>query len=139
MGDMTVANPTTGIASAAPIDAVPGDRRRPSRASTRSLQFGGLVVVVDMVLAAASIAVLYFIASPAQLDAMALAFDGAKFATVGSLAVVAVVSGIRGLHETADRRLTRRHWAVAGIGIGGFFGLLVASSFVATAVMTLAR
>lgn len=130
---MTVANPTTGIAPVAVVDA-----RRPSHASTRSLQFGGLVIAVDVVLAAASVAVLYFLTDPAHVDQLALLFDGAKFLVVGSLAVVAVRSGIRGLHETAGGRLTRRRWAVAGIVIGAFFGVLVASSFVATTVITLA-
>ena len=131
MGDMTVANPTTGIAPALVLDT-----RRPSRASTRSLQFGALVIGVDVALAAASLAALYFLAVPTQ---WAMLLDGAKFAVVGSLSIVAVRSGIRGLHETAGGALTRRRWAVAGIVIGGFFGLLVASSFVATVVLTLAR
>ena len=128
---MTVANPTTGIAPAVQLDT-----RRPSHASTRSLQFGGLVIAVDVVLAAASIAVLYFLVVPIGF---AVLLDGLKFAVVGSLAALAVRSGILGLRETAGGALTRRRWAIVGIVIGGFFGVLVASSFVATTIMTLTR
>jgi len=131
MGDMTVANPTTGIAPAVPLDT-----RRPSLASTRSLQLGGLVIAVDVLLAAVSVGALYFLLVPTEF---AVLLDGVKFVVVGALAALAVRSGIRGLRETAGGQLTRRRWAILGIVIGGFFGLLVASSFVATTIMTLAR
>jgi len=131
---MTVATPTTGVATARRTDT-----RRPSRASTRSLQFAGLVITVDVVLAAASVAALYFLADPAHLGTVAVFFDGTKFAVVGTLAVVAVRWGIVGLRETASGQLTRRRWAIAGIVIAGFFGVLVASSFVATAVFVLGQ
>lgn len=133
MGDMTVATPTIGVAP-----ALFPDTRRPSRSSTRSLQFGAMVVGVDVVLATVSVAVLYLFADPVHVHQIAVLLDGAKFAVVGSLAGLAIRSGIRGLHETAGGRLTRRRWAIAGIAIGAFFGMLVAMSFVATTVMTLA-
>ena len=91
MGDMTVASPTTGIALAAAFDtarpalkclscgtradagepycahcgaqvALPIAKGRvASIAATRALQFGALVIVANLVLALASVGVLYFL------------------------------------------------------------------------------
>ncbi|CAN5199099.1 hypothetical protein BH11ACT4_BH11ACT4_00790 [soil metagenome] len=129
---MTVADPTTGIAPALRADA-----RRPSPASTRSLQFGGLVIAVDVLLAAVSVALLYFVADPSQVDQLAVVLDAGKFAVVGSLAVVAVRAGVRGLRETASGQYTRRTWGIAGIAIGSLFGVLVGASFIATTLMAI--
>ena len=117
MGAMTLAIPT-------------------SVASTRSLRFGALVIVANVLLAAASIAALFFIVDSARLPETAVLLDSVKFLVVGGLAAAAIRSGVLGLRETADGSLRRRGWAIAGIAIGSVFGLLTAGSLVAT--MTLA-
>jgi hypothetical protein len=117
MGAMTLANPT-------------------SVASTRSLRYGALVIVANTLLATASIAVLFFLASPAQFGQTAIALDAVKFLVVGGLAFAAIRSGILGLRETANGGVRRRGWAIGGIVIGGLFGMLTAGSLVATAVIS---
>ena len=118
MGAMTLANPT-------------------SVASTRSLRLGALVVVANVLLAAASVGVLYFLADAAHFGVTAFALDGLKFLVVGALAAAAIRYGVLGLRETADRNLGRRGWAITGIVIGSVFGVLVTASFVTTTVFTL--
>lgn len=115
---MTLANPT-------------------SVASTRSLRLGGLVVAANVLIAAASLGVLYFLSDAAHFGQTAVVLDGVKFLVVGGLSAAAIRSGVLGLRETADGSVRRRGWAIAGIVIGAVFGVLVTASFVATTVFTL--
>ena len=168
MGDMTVASPTTGIALAAAFDtarpalkclscgtradagepycahcgaqvALPIAKGRvASIAATRALQFGALVIVANLVLALASVGVLYFLSDSARIAQAGMLLDGLKLVVVGSLAAVAIRTGIRGLRETRDGRLTRRRWAIGGIVIGAVFAVLVTSSFAATSAFAFA-
>jgi len=55
-----------------------------------------------------------------------------RFLVVGSLVVLAIRSGVRGLRDTRDGQLRRRGWAVAGIVLASIFGLLVTLSLLAT-------
>lgn len=112
MGAMTLANPT-------------------SVASTRSLRFGALVIVANVLLATASIAALFFLVDASRLTQTALLLDGVKFLVVGGLSALAIRYGVRGLREA------RRGRAIAGIIIGSVFGTLTAASFVATSVLNL--
>ncbi|MBX3100306.1 MAG: hypothetical protein KF761_12085 [Salinibacterium sp.] len=108
-----------------------------SVASTRSLRFGAFVIVANLLLAAASIAALFFIVDSTRLPEMAVVLDSVKFLVVGGLAAMAIRSGVLGLRETADGSLRRRGWAIAGIVIGAVFGALTAGSLIATTVLAL--
>ena len=54
-----------------------------------------------------------------------------------SLVALAIRYGVIGIRQTRDGRLRRRAWAVAGIIVAACFGLLVALSLTATALMYL--
>jgi hypothetical protein len=105
-------------------------------AATRSLQFGLLVVVANLLIGGGAFGVVLLVSDAARFTDAALALEVLKFLVVGSLAVVAIRYGVRGVRATADGRLARRRWAIAGIGIGGLFGTLVTLSLIATVLMT---
>lgn len=156
---MTVAYPTAGIA-APRLDAAPtcpcGTRaatREPfcahcgrrvavptagglaSVAATRALQFAVIVVIANAIVGGATFAVVYLVSDAARLTEAALGLELLRLLVIGSLVATAIRFGIRGLRETADGRLRRRGWAIAGLVVAGFFGLLVALSVTATAVL----
>jgi hypothetical protein len=108
-----------------------------SVASTRSLRLGAFVIVANVLLAFASIAVLFFLSDAAHLLQTAVALDAVKFVVVGGLAVAAIRSGVLGLRETAHGRARRRGFAITGIVIGGVFGVLATVSLAATTALSL--
>ena len=120
MGVMTLAYPT-------------------SVASTRSLRLSALVVVANALLAAGSIGVLVTLTDSRSLFHAAFALDALKFVVVGGIAVAAIRAGIRGLRETANGAQRRRSWAIVGMSVAGFFGVLAAVSLIATATISLLR
>lgn len=155
MGDMSVAAPTTrlpfgsttarvrrGIAcprcrSASALDApfcaqcgarvvflAPG-RGPADLAATRSLQFAALVVGANAIVGAATFGVVLLVADAARIIEAALFLEVIKVLVVGPLAATAIRFGVRGLRDTADGRLRRRGWAIAGIAVAAFFALLV--------------
>lgn len=169
MGDMSVAAPTTrlpfgsttarvrrGVAcprcrSSSALDApfcsrcgarvvFLADGRGPADfAATRSLQFAALVVVANALVGAATFAVVLLVADAARLVQAAMLLEVLKVLVVGPLAATAIRFGVRGLRDTADGRLRRRGWAIAGIAVAAFFALLVLLSFSLMLVLLLGR
>ena len=160
MGGMTVAYPTAGMrvpqldaalvcsscgtraATREPFCAhcgsrvaVPVESGMASVAATRSLQLALLVVGANVLVGGATFGVVFLVADAARLTEAALGLELLRFLVIGSLVVLAIRAGIRGIRETSDGRLRRRSWAIAGISVAGFFGLLVTLSLVATAVL----
>lgn len=105
-------------------------------AATRSLQFGLLVVLANLIVGGAGFGVVLLVSDATRFTDAALAMDALKFVVVGVLAIVAIRYGRQGVRETADGALARRSWAIAGIVIGSVFLTLVTLSLVATLVMT---
>ena len=163
MGDMTVALPTTGVAfpPAEPALACTscgtraGSPREPfcahcgsrvavsvksgvaSLAATRSLQFALLAVLTNILVGGASFGVVYLLSDAARLTEAALGLEALRFLIVGALLAVAIRYGVVGIRQTRDGMLRRRGWAIAGIVVAGFYGLLVAGSLAATAALYL--
>jgi hypothetical protein len=112
--------------------------RRPADvAATRSLQFASLVVAANLVIGGLSLAAVALVSDAARLTEAALALEGIKLLAVLVLAIASVRFGVRGIRDTADGRLRRRGWAVAGIAISSCFALLVVLSFALTLVLAL--
>lgn len=105
-------------------------------AATRALQFGLLVVLANILIGGAAFGVVLLVSDAARFSDAALAMDALKFVVVGTLSIVAIRFGRQGLRDTADGRLARRGWAIAGISIGSLFIALVTLSLIATLVMT---
>lgn len=164
MGDMTVAYPTTGmlnpqreapalactscgtraVAFDQPFCAHCGSRVAVSAksgiasiAATRSLQFAALAVLTNILVGGASFGVVYLLSDAARLTEAAVALEAVRFAIVGVLLAVAIRYGVRGLKQTRDGALKRRPWAIVGLAVSGFYGLLILGSFTATAVLYL--
>jgi len=116
------------------VIATPG-KRPADVASTRSLQLAVLAVVVNIVLGGLAFGVVYLVTDAARLTEAALALEVMRFLVVGSLVALAIRSGVIGIRRTRDGRLRRRAWAVAGIIVAAGFGLLVAFSLTATALL----
>lgn len=108
-----------------------------SLAATRSLQFAGLAVVVNILVGGASFGVVYLLSDAARLTEAALGLEALRFVIVGALLVVAIRYGVTGLKQTRDGMLRRRPWAILGIVVAGFYALLVSLSFAATAALYL--
>ena len=108
-----------------------------SVAATRSLQFALLAVLTNILVGGASFGVVYLLSDAARLTEAALGLEAMRLLIVGTVIVLAIRSGIRGLKQTRDGALKRRPWAVAGIVISGFYALLVSGSFGATAALYL--
>jgi hypothetical protein len=106
-----------------------------SLAATRSLQFALLAVLTNIVVGGTSFGVVYLLSDAARLTEAALGLETMRLLIVGTVIVLAIRSGIRGLKETRDGALKRRGWAIAGIVIAGFYALLVGGSFAATAAL----
>jgi hypothetical protein len=168
MGDVTVAYPTTGLgapqldpAPASPLactacgtraGALPepfcahcGSRVSvvvragvASIAATRSLQFAGLAVLANIFVGGATFGVVYLLSDASRLTAGALGLEALRLLIVGTLVVVAIRYGLKGLRQTRDGMLRRRAWAILGIVVAGFYALLVSGSFAATALLYLA-
>lgn len=117
--------------------AVPVEAGMASVAATRSLQLALLVVVANVLVGGATFGVVFLVSDAARLNEAALGLEVLRFLVVGSLVTLAIRAGIRGVRETRDGRLRRRGWAIAGICVASFFGLLVTLSLAATAVLTL--
>lgn len=115
--------------------AVPTAAGLASASATRTLRLAILVVVANILVGGATFGVVYLVADSARLAEAALGLEALRFAVVGTLVALAIRAGIRGLRETADGRLRRRGWAIAGIVIASFFGVLVTLSLLATAVL----
>lgn len=164
MGDMTVAIPTTGVAFP-PIEpeiacsrcgtraesrrepfcahcgsrvAVTVRRGVASIAATRSLQFALLAVLANILVGGAALGVVYLLSDSSRLAEGALGLEALRLVIIGTLLVIAIRYGIQGLRQTRDGMLRRRPWAIIGIVVAGFYGLLVVGSFAATAYLTLA-
>jgi hypothetical protein len=163
MGDMTVAIPTTGIAfpplesgvACSACGTRAGSRLEPfcahcgsrvavaartgvaSIAATRSLQFALLAVATNILVGGASFGVVYLLSDAARLTEAALGLEALRLLLVGAIIVVAIRFGVQGIRQTRDGMLRRRGWAIAGIVVAGFYGLLVGLSFTATAAMYL--
>lgn len=105
-------------------------------AATRSLQFGLLVVLANVLIGSLALGVVFLVTDAARFSDVALAMDALKFVLVTVLSLVAIRYGVRGVRDTADGFLARRGWAVAGIIIGSLFIFLVTLSLGATLVMT---
>ncbi|MFT4030506.1 MAG: hypothetical protein QM675_11580 [Protaetiibacter sp.] len=164
---MTVASPTTGlpfgttverarrglacaacrtpVALAEPFCAHCGARvviaragKRPADVSaTRSLQFALLLVGANIVIGALTLGVVMLVSDAARLADAALFLEGIKLLVVAALATTSIRLGVCGIRETADGRLGRRGWAVAGVAISTALAVLVALSFVLTLVLAL--
>lgn len=114
--------------------------RRPADvAATRSLQFAALVVLANSLVGGATFAVVFLVSDAARLSEAALFLQGVTLLVVGVLGGTAVRFGIRGLRNTADGRLRRRGWAIAGIAIAVALVLIVAASFTAVLVLFVLR
>ena len=112
--------------------AVSRGTRPADLAATRSLQLAVLAVAVNILIGGVSFGVVYLVADAARLTEAALGLEAMRFLVVGSLVVLAIRSGVRGLRDTRDGQLRRRGWAVAGIVLASIFGLLVTLSLLAT-------
>lgn len=157
---MTVAYPTTGIAAPhfeSPLTCSNCDTRADTRepfcahcgsrvsipvrggiaslAATRSLQFAALAVITNIVVGGASFGVVYLLSDAARLTEAALGLEALRFVLVGTILVVAIRYGIRGLRQTRDGALRRRPWAIVGLALSGFYALLVGGSLAATAAL----
>lgn len=109
-----------------------------SVAATRSLQFALLAIAVNILVGGASFGVVYLLSDSARISEAALGLEAMRFVIIGALVAVAIVQGVRGLRQTRDGMLRRRPWAIAGITVAGFYGLLTLGSFAATALLFLA-
>lgn len=108
-----------------------------SVAATRSLQYALLAVLANILVGGVSFGVVYLLSDAARLTEAALGLEAMRAVVVGTVLFLAIRSGVRGLRQTRDGVLTRRAWAIAGIVISGFYGLLVAGSLAATAALYL--
>lgn len=108
-----------------------------SIAATRSLQFALLAVFTNILVGGVSFGVVYLLSDAARLTDAALGLEAMRLILVGTVLFLAIRSGVRGLRQTRDGVLKRRAWAIAGIVISGFYALLVAGSFAATAALYL--
>ena len=104
---------------------------------TRSLQFALLAVFTNILVGGVSFGVVYLLSDAARLTDAALGLEAMRLILVGTVLFLSIRSGVRGLKQTRDGVLTRRAWAIAGIVISGFYALLVAGSFAATAALYL--
>lgn len=109
-----------------------------SIAATRSLQFALLAVAANILVGGASFGVVYLLSDAARLTEAALGLEALRLVIIGALVAVAIRFGVAGIRQTRDGMLRRRGWAIAGIVVAGVYGLLVALSFTATAVISLA-
>lgn len=161
---MTVAYPTTGIASpplestspacstcgtraVAPHEpfcahcgsrvAVPARSGIASVAATRSLQLAAVAVIANILVGGTSFGAVYLLSDAARLTQAALGLEGLRVVIVGTLLALAIRSGIRGLRETNDGMLRRRAWALIAIVVSSGYGLLILASFSLTAWFTL--
>jgi hypothetical protein len=108
-----------------------------SIAATRSLQFALLAVLTNILVGGASFGVVYLLSDAARLTEAALGLESLRFLLVGVVIVLAIRYGVRGLTQTRDGALRRRAWAIAGLVVAGFYGLLISGSFAATLLLTL--
>jgi hypothetical protein len=107
-------------------------------AATRSLQLALLAILATVLMGGLGVGVIYLVSDAARLTEAAIGLELSRFLVVGALAVLAIRSGVRGIRRTADGVLRRRGWAIAGIVLAGFFGLLVTGSFAAVLWIDLA-
>src|SRR4051794_7458710 len=113
------------------------DKRPADLAATRSLQFAGLAVVVNILLGGLAFGVVYLVSDAARLTEAALGLEIMRFLVIGSLIALAIRYGVIGLRQTRDGTLRRRSWAVAGIIVAAGFGLLITLSLAATTALYL--
>lgn len=130
----SAAGPEPYCAHCGALVAIPTARGLASAWATRALRLAILVVAANILVGGATFGVVYLVADSARLPEAALGLEALRFAVVGTLVALAVRAGVRGIRETADGRVRRRGWAIAGIVVAGFFGVLVTLSLVATAV-----
>ncbi len=106
-------------------------------AATRSLQLAGVLVLANSIVGSLTFAVVFLLSDAARLGEAALFLEGIKLLVVGSLAVVSIRLGVRGLRDTAAGGLRGRGRAIAGIVISSIFALLVLLSAAAVVALYL--
>jgi len=169
MGAMTVAAPSAGLTFGSTIDRVragvtcprcrsasdPGEpfcahcgervvmvragRAPADVAATRSLQTAGVLVLANTIIGALTFGVVFLVSDAARVVEAALFLEGIKLLVVGSLAMVSIRLGVRGIRDTASGGLRGRGRAIAGIVISAIFALLVLVSSAAVVALYLAR
>lgn len=117
-------------------DAV-GKKRPADLAATRALQFGLVVVLANVVIGGIALGVVMLSSDASRFGDIALALDVLKFVVIGSLSIIAIRYGLRGMRATRDGQLRRRGWAIGGVIIGITFATLVTLSMLATFAMTI--
>ena len=108
-------------------------------AATRSLQTAGVLVLANTIIGALTFGVVFLVSDAARVVEAALFLEGIKLLVVGSLAMVSIRLGVRGIRDTASGGLRGRGRAMAGIVISAIFALLVLVSSAAVVALYLAR
>ncbi len=116
----------------------PDAKATPDMAATRSLQYAVLVLIANIVVGGLAFGVIFVSSDAAQFATAALQLEVLQFLVVGTLAALAIRTGVRGLRETRGGRMGRRSWAIAGVTVSSLVGLALVVSLIATFVLFLA-
>jgi hypothetical protein len=106
-------------------------------ATRRTIQFGVLTILANIVVGAAAFGVVYLVADASRLLVAAVVLEALEVVVVGALAAQTLRFGIRGVRLTRDRRTRMSPWGVVGIVLAAVVLLTLLLSFAMVVAMCL--
>jgi hypothetical protein len=106
-------------------------------ATRRTIQFGALTVLANIVVGAAAFGVVYVVSDASRLLVAAMVLEALDVVVVGALAVQTLRFGIRAVRLTRDGRTRMSAWGVVGIVLAAIVLLSLVLSFAAVVAMYL--
>jgi hypothetical protein len=106
-------------------------------ATRRTIQFGALTILANIVVGAAAFGVVYVVSDASRLLVAAMVLEALDVVVVGALAVQTLRFGIRAVRLTRDGRTRMSAWGVLGIVLAAIVLLSLVLSFAAVVAMYL--
>lgn len=106
-------------------------------ATRRTVQFGALTILANIVVGAAAFGVVYVVSDASRLLTAAVVLEALHALVVGTLATQTLRFGIRAVRLTRDGRTRMSLWGVLGIVVASIVLLSLVLSFAAVVAMFL--
>ncbi|GMA96716.1 hypothetical protein GCM10025881_35400 [Pseudolysinimonas kribbensis] len=106
-------------------------------ATRRTIQFGALTILANIVVGAAGFGVVYAVSDASRLLFAAMVLEALHVIVVGALAAQTLRFGIRAVRLTRDGRTRMSVWGVIGIVLAALVLLTLVLSFAAVLTMYL--
>jgi hypothetical protein len=105
-------------------------------ATRRTVQFGALTILANIVVGAAAVGVVYLVSDASRLLTAAIVLEALDVLIVGALAAQTLRFGIRAVRLTRDHRTRMSPWSVLGIVVASLVLFSLVLSFASVVAMS---